>query len=85
MTVVHDKLDEESWDIRETFAFFGRAVYMASVLDVGLAHVLMHGQFMTKAREEYVATKGKNFDRKAYEAAFDKFMEDQFAQSRVGP
>jgi len=81
MTIVHDNLDEENWDIRETFAFFGRATYMASVLEVGLAHVLMHGQFMKQVRDEYIATKGKNFDRKAYESSFDKFMEEQFAQT----
>jgi hypothetical protein len=81
MTVIHDNLDEENWDIRETFAFYGRAAYMASVLEVGLAHVLMHSQFMKQVRDEFVATKGRGFDRKAYEAAFDKFMDEQFAQT----
>jgi hypothetical protein len=30
-----DNLDDEGWEVRETFAYFGRA-YMASVLEVGL-------------------------------------------------
>jgi hypothetical protein len=81
MTVVHDNLDEENWDIRETFAFYGRAAYMASVLEVGLAHVLMYSQYMKQVHDEFVTTKGKGFDRKAHEAAFDKFMDEQFAQT----
>jgi hypothetical protein len=81
MTVVRDNLDEENWDIRETFAFYGRAAYMASVLEVGLAHVLLHSQFMKRVHDELVATKGKGFDRTAYEAEFDKFMDEQFAQT----
>jgi hypothetical protein len=36
---------------------------------------------MKQVRDEYIATKGKNFDRKAYESSFDKFMEEQFAQT----
>lgn len=81
MPFVVDDLDEENWEIRETFAFFGRAIYMASVLEVGLAHVLMHGQFMMRERDKYIAAGGKSFDRKAYEASFDAYMKDQFAQT----
>ena len=81
MTIVHDNLDEENWDIRETFAFYGRAAYMASVLEVGLAHVLLHSQYMKKVHDEFVATKGNGFDRETHEANFDKFINDQFAQT----
>jgi len=76
-----EDLDPESWQVRETFAYFGRAVYMASVLEVGLAHVLMHAQFMKQQREKIIATRGRGFDRKRYEADFDAFMENQFAQT----
>ena len=78
---MQEELDDESWQVRETFAYFGRAAYMASVLEVGLAHVLMFSQFMMQERDKFVANKGKGFDRKAYEADFDAFMEQQFAQT----
>lgn len=78
---MYDNLDEDNWDVRETFAFYGRAAYMASVLEVGLAHVLMLSQFMKQVRDEFNATERREFDRSKYEAEFDKFMEEQFAQT----
>jgi hypothetical protein len=79
MSITKDDLDDESWDIRETFAYFGRAFYMASVLEVGLAHALLLGEFLVEVRDKIVASKGKGFDRKQYEADFDSFMDKQFA------
>jgi hypothetical protein len=76
-----DDLDDESWDIRETFAYFGRAFYMSSVLEVGLAHALMYGEFLMGVREKIITTTGKNFDRKQYESDFDAFMDKHFAQT----
>jgi hypothetical protein len=76
-----DDLDDDSWERREVFAYFGSAMYMASVLEVGLAHVLMQGQYMKQARDNYIATRGKGFDRKKYEDDFDTFMDNQFAQT----
>lgn len=75
-----ENLDDKGWERRETFAYFGSAMYMASVLEVGLAHVLMLG-FMKKTREDCIGTRGKGFDRTKYEADFDAFMNDQFAQT----
>jgi hypothetical protein len=76
-----EDLNDDAWGKRETFAYFGGAMYMASVLEVGLAHVLLHGQFMKQARDEYIANRGKGFDRTKYEAYFDAFMDNQFAQT----
>jgi hypothetical protein len=76
-----EEMDEESWDIRETFAFFGRTFYMASCLEVGLAHALMYAEFLVEVRSEFDAMKGKGFDRKQYEAKFDAYMNKQFAQT----
>jgi hypothetical protein len=73
--------EEEGEQIKETFAYFGRAFYMASVIETGLAHVLLQAEFMESVREEYVRTKGKGFDRKKYETEFDAFMENNFAQT----
>jgi hypothetical protein len=76
-----ENLDDDSWERREVFAYFGSAMYMASVLEVGLSHVLMHGQFMKQVRDNYIATRGKCFDRKKYEDDFDAFMRNKFAQT----
>lgn len=76
-----EHLDDDSWERREVFAYFGSAMYMASVLEVGLSHVLMHGQYMKQVRDNYIAKRGKGFDRKKYEADFDAFMDNQFAQT----
>src|ERR1700681_837385 len=81
MSVRDADLDDEAWDVRETFAHFGRAFYAASVLEVGLAHALMFGEFLLQVGQNIKATKGKGFDRKQYEAEFDAFMERQFAQT----
>jgi hypothetical protein len=76
-----EELDPDSWAIRETFAYYGRAVYMSSVVEVALAHVLLFAQFMKRVRDDYIATKGKGFDRNQYERDFDAFMDNQFAQT----
>jgi hypothetical protein len=78
---VDEELDQHSWEIRETFAYYGRAVYMSSVVEVALAHVLLFADFMKRVRDGYVATKGEGFDRKQYERDFDAFMDRQFDQT----
>jgi hypothetical protein len=57
---IKEEMDEEAWDIRETFAFFGRTFYMASALEVGLAHALLFTEFLRSVQEEFVKTKGKD-------------------------
>jgi hypothetical protein len=78
---MNEELDPHSWEIRETFAYYGRAVYVSSVVEVALAHVLLYAQFLRKVRDDYIATNGKGVDRKQYEHAFDTFMNDQFVQT----
>ncbi len=72
---------EEAWDIRETFAYFGRTFYMASALETGLAHALMFTDFLHSVKEEFLKDGGKSFDRTRYEQEFDAFMDKQFAQT----
>jgi hypothetical protein len=76
-----EDLDDESWEIRETFAYFGQTYYMACCLEVGLAHALMYGEFLMQEHQKLVATKGKGFDRKRYEGDFDAFMEKHFMKT----
>lgn len=76
-----EDLDRQGWEIRETFAYYGRALYMASVVEVALAHVLLYSQFMKEVRDEFVSKIGTKFDRSQYERDFDRFMSDQFSQT----
>ena len=80
-TTMTEEMDEEAWDIRETFAFFGRTFYMASALEVALAHALLFTEFLRSVQEEFVKTKGKGFGCARYQARFDEYMEKQFAQT----
>ena len=72
-------VDDEQ--IKETFARFGRAAYMANVLETGLAHTILQIDFMTDVRKEFIRTQGKNFNREKYEKDFDAFLEKQFSQT----
>ncbi|MFD9902471.1 hypothetical protein [Mesorhizobium sp. NPDC059025] len=71
---------DEGEHIKEVFAYFGRAYYEAGVLETGLAIALMQINFLSRVRDQYLADRG-SFDRKQYEAEFDRFMEDQHAQT----
>jgi hypothetical protein len=74
-------MTEESEDdetIKETYARFGLAVYMANVLELALAQTLMQIEFLTPFRDEYIRTHGKNFDRKKFDTEFDSYMKKQF-------
>ena len=67
--------------VKEVFAYFGRAYYEAGVLETGLAIALMQIDFLSRARDQYLADQGKSFDRERYQAEFDRFMESQHAQT----
>lgn len=78
-TRANDKdLSDEIWDVRETYAAFGRAFYMACVLEVGLSHALMFGEFMS---DQLVKNRETPFDLERYQSAFDKYMDEQFSQT----
>jgi leucyl-tRNA synthetase len=72
-------VDDEQ--IKETFARFGQAAYMANVLETGLAHTILQIDFMTDVRKEFIRTQGKNFNREKYENDFDAFLEKKFSQT----
>lgn len=74
-----DKDDDPQ--IVETFARFGRAMYMANVLELGLVQTLLQIEFLTPAREKFIKDQGKNFDRKKFDAEFDAFMQEHFKKT----
>jgi hypothetical protein len=71
----------ERADLTELFAHFGRAAYMANVVEVELALTLLQVEFLTKVREEFVRTKGKGFDKDKYETEFDDYLEKQLGRT----
>ena len=74
---LYDKGDH----IKETFAYFGRAYYMANVFEIGLALAIIQLDFL-KEQIEIIRMRGKdNFSQSDYEAAFDEFANRQHAQS----
>ena len=75
-----DKKDEGG-DLTEVFAYFGRAAYMANVLEMALAQTILQIDFLTKVKEEFVRTQGKNFDKHKYEDDFDTFFEEQLGKT----
>jgi hypothetical protein len=73
--------EDDDPQIVETFARFGRAMYMANVLELGLVQTLLQIEFLTPAREKFIKDQGKNFDRKKFDAEFDIFMEKQLKKT----
>ncbi|MEJ0058169.1 MAG: hypothetical protein WDM79_00560 [Terricaulis sp.] len=73
----------EGEHVKETFAYFGRAYYQAGVFDAGLALAILFIEFLPSVKADYLKGKDKGhaFDRPAYEAASDKFLADQHAQT----
>ena len=63
-----DKDDDPQ--IVETFARFGRAVYMANVVEMSLIQTLLQVEFLTSARDKFIREKGKGFDPKKFDAEF---------------
>lgn len=72
---------DEGEHVKEVFAHFGRAYYEAGALETGLAIALMQIDFLSGVRDQYLADRGKSFSRTEYEAEFDRFMENQHAQT----
>lgn len=77
MTDKHDK----GANLTELFAHYGRAVYMANVVETAFAQTLLQVEFMTGIREEFIRTKGKNFDRQKYEDDFDTYFDKQLSRT----
>lgn len=73
--------DEQNHELKDVFAYFGRTAYMANVLEMALAQTILQIEFMTKVKEEFERTKGKNFDKEQYEDDFDTFFEAKLGKT----
>lgn len=71
----------ESEHVKETFAHFGRAYYMANVFESGLALAILLMDFLNDIKTRSVEG-GQNLPtREQYEAEFEKFLRNQHAQT----
>lgn len=66
-----DATDEH---VKTVYAHFGLALYLAQVLEHGLANALMCAELLPRRA-------GKPVPRKQWEAEFDGFMDEQFEQT----
>jgi hypothetical protein len=60
----------------EVFARYGRAMYMANVVEDGLVLTLMQIEFM-RTKDDFVKAKGKGFDRAKIAAEWDAYEKKQ--------
>jgi hypothetical protein len=60
---------------RDLYAHFGLAYYLAAVLEEGLAQAIMQADFLVRKRDAITAAGAAGFDRAAYEAQLDSYME----------
>ena len=69
-------MNENSKDehVKTVYAHFGLALYLAQVLEHGLANALMYAELLPRRA-------GKPVLRKQWEAEFDGFMNQQFEQT----
>jgi hypothetical protein len=72
--MVLDKDDNPQ--VVEAFARFGRAVYMANVVEDQLVLTLMQIQFM-RTKEDFVKAQGKGFDRAKIAGEWDAYEKQQ--------
>ncbi|MGJ4924824.1 hypothetical protein [Bradyrhizobium oligotrophicum] len=68
---------EDDPQIVEVFARFGRAMYMANVVELSMIQTLLQVEFLTPAREKIIKDNGKSFDPKAFATELDAFMRKQ--------
>lgn len=70
--------DEEDEQVKETFAYFGRAAYMANVLEQALMNVLMFLEFIKQKKIQFNGKKASEIDYEKYNSEFDDFMTHKF-------
>ncbi len=72
---------DESEHCKEVYAHFGLAYYESGVIESGIANALLYGEFLMGWKDRIEREGKATFDRKIYEAEFDAYMNDQYAQS----
>jgi hypothetical protein len=68
--------EDDDPQVVEVFARYGRAMYMANVMEDGLVLTLLQIEFM-RTKDDFVRAKGKGFDRAKIAAEWDAYEEKQ--------
>jgi hypothetical protein len=82
LQVMHEDLDEESAQIRDVYAHFGLAVYLAQCVEHGIVIALLYTKLIPG--EHSRAKSGKAFSATDFERRFDVFMDKQFEETMGG-
>jgi hypothetical protein len=72
-------MQKDDDQVKSVFACFGRALYLANVVEIGLVLSLLQVDFFSAAKAE--ALSGAKFDRGKFNSDFDAFMDKHFAQT----
>jgi hypothetical protein len=73
---VADNLDEEGTQIRDVYAHYGLAMYLAQCLEHGIVLALVYTKLLPQVRSEAKAV--ETFPVSEFEQRFDIFMDDHF-------
>jgi hypothetical protein len=72
---------DEGEHCKEVYAYFGMAYYESGVVESGIANALLYGEFLLGWKQRIEREGKASFDRGVYEAEFDAYMQNQFAQT----
>ncbi|QJR19116.1 hypothetical protein [Pelagibacterium halotolerans] len=72
---------DEGGHVKDTFAYFGRAYFMANAFEAGLAIASMILGFLAEEKAKLASGERKEFDQDQYEKDFDAYMARQHAQT----
>ena len=73
--------NSEDEGVKEVFAHFGLAYYLAGVFESGLALAILKLDFLTQQRQQAELRRGAPFDREAFNTRYDAFLEGQQAKT----
>ncbi len=76
MAVVEENLDEESSQIKDVYAHYGLAMYLAQCLEHGIVNALLYTKLIPQEKSRAGVTRG--FNSVDFEKRFDIFMDEQF-------
>ncbi|MGO9545568.1 MAG: hypothetical protein ACLPPF_12355 [Rhodomicrobium sp.] len=75
-------LDEDSLQIRDVYAHYGLAMFLAQCLEHGIVNALLHAKLLPQERARAGATRA--FTMADFQKRFDIFMDEQFELTMGG-
>jgi len=79
MRAFDEEMSEGEWELRETYASFGRAVHAASMIETHVVLALIVGEFLMKLSKKAARTGGISAER--YKVELRRYKEAQFSQT----